>query len=60
MVTYDIQRIVFVFNCHDKLQISKVPQEKLRYLINTLLAAYRDNVLVIKLQNHLLDDSVYA
>ena len=56
--------------CHYKLKISKVPKEKLRYLIivltyfpfpnNTPLTAYRDNVLVIKLQNHLLDDSVYS
>ena len=65
MVENDIQRIVF-FNFHYKLQISKVPQERLRYLIivlvyfpfpnNNLLAAHRDNVLVIKLQHHLLDD----
>ena len=70
MVTYDILRIVFFFNCHDKMQISKVPQEKLRYLIsvlayfpfpnNTPLAAYRDNVLAIKLQNHLLYESIYS
>ena len=65
-----IYKRFFFLYCHYKLQISKVPQERLRYLIsvlayfpfsnNTPLATYRDNVLLIKLQNHLLDDSIYS
>ena len=41
----------------------KIPDEHLAYFpcpSNISLASHRDNIFVIKLQNHLLNDSIYS